>query len=126
MVEGHVLGNAYIEELLAMVDQSTSGNVARLTTDRDRLRREVKNLVRSVAATVPAETAAPGIRGGLIGGSKTQLFNRRARPKHAPDQLPKAADEPEAERKHSQTRRVPPAMPASAARRASRGQYPRE
>ena len=62
MVEGYVLGTDYIEELLAMVDQGTSDNISRLTMDRDRLRGEVENLVRSIAAGVPAETVAPGIR----------------------------------------------------------------
>jgi site-specific DNA recombinase len=62
MVEGYVLGKDYIEELLAMVDQGASDNVARLTMDRDRLRGEIENLVRSIAAGVPADTVAPGIR----------------------------------------------------------------
>ena len=62
MVEGDILGTKFIEELLAMVDQGESDNVARLTADRDRLRGEVENLVGSIAAGVPAETVAPGIR----------------------------------------------------------------
>ena len=62
MVEGEILGTKFIEELLGMVDQGESDNVARLTADRDRLRGEVENLVGSLAAGVPAETVAPGIR----------------------------------------------------------------
>ncbi len=62
MVEGEILGTKFIEELLAMVDQGESDNVARLTADRDRLRGEVENLVRSIASGVPADTVAPGIR----------------------------------------------------------------
>jgi len=62
MVEGEVLGTAYIEELLAMVDQGSFDNVARLTADRDRLRGEVENLVRSIASGVSADTVAPSIR----------------------------------------------------------------
>jgi len=44
------------------MDQGTSDNVARLTADRDRVRGEVENLVRSIAAGVPADTVAPSIR----------------------------------------------------------------
>ena len=62
MVEGDILGTQFIEELLALVDQGESDNVARLTADRDRLRGEVENLVGSIAAGVPADTVAPGIR----------------------------------------------------------------
>ena len=62
MVEGDILGTKFIEELLAMVDQGESDNVARLTADRNRLRGEVENLVRSIASGVPANTVAPGIR----------------------------------------------------------------
>ncbi len=62
MIEGDILGTKFIEELLAMVDQGVFDNVARLTTDRDRLRGEVENLVRSIAAGVPPETVASGIR----------------------------------------------------------------
>ena len=45
-----------------MVDRGKSDNVARLTLDRGRLRGEVENLVGSIAAGVPADTVAPGIR----------------------------------------------------------------
>ena len=62
MVEGDILGTKFIEELLALVDQGESDNVARLTVDRDRLRGEVENLVGSLAAGVPADTVAPAIR----------------------------------------------------------------
>ena len=62
MVEGEILGRKFIEELLALVDQGESDTVARLTADRDRLRGEVENLVGSIAAGVPADTVAPGIR----------------------------------------------------------------
>jgi hypothetical protein len=62
MLEDDMLGTKFIEELLAMVDSGESDNVARLTADRDRLRGEVENLVRSIAAGVPADTVAPGIR----------------------------------------------------------------
>jgi site-specific DNA recombinase len=49
MIEGEVLGRAYIEELLAMVHQSEADGFARLAADRDRLRGEVEKLVGSIA-----------------------------------------------------------------------------
>lgn len=45
-----------------MVDQGASDNINRLTADRDRLRGEIENLVRSIAQGVPADTVAPSIR----------------------------------------------------------------
>jgi hypothetical protein len=42
--------------------QGASDNIGRLTAGRNRLRGEVENLVRSIAAGVPADTVAPGIR----------------------------------------------------------------
>ena len=47
-------GSQYIEGLLALVDKGEVDQTARLTADRDRLLREVKNLVGSIAAGVPA------------------------------------------------------------------------
>lgn len=61
MIEREILGTR-IEELLAMVDQGESDNVARLNADRERLRSEIENLVRSIAVGVPADALAPGIR----------------------------------------------------------------
>jgi site-specific DNA recombinase len=49
MVEGVVLGRAYIEELLAMVHQNETDGLVRLAADRDRLRGEVEKLVGSIA-----------------------------------------------------------------------------
>lgn len=62
LIEGEILGERYINELLAMVDQGESDNVARLNADRARLRGEIENLVSSIAVGVPADTVAPGIR----------------------------------------------------------------
>ena len=62
IVEGEVLGTAFIEELLALVDKGDTDQTARITADRDRLRDEVNHLVASLAAGVPAETLAPAIR----------------------------------------------------------------
>jgi hypothetical protein len=62
MIEGEILGRKFIEELLAMVDQGEAESLARIAADRDRLRGEVENLVHSIAAGVPADTVAPGIR----------------------------------------------------------------
>ena len=61
-VEGDILGTKFSEELLAMVDQGSSDNVLRLRADRDRLRGEVENLARSIAAGVPPDTVAQAIR----------------------------------------------------------------
>ena len=44
------------------LDRLQGARSGRLTADRDRLRGEVENLVGSIAAGVPAETVAPGIR----------------------------------------------------------------
>jgi hypothetical protein len=62
MIEGEVLGTRMIEELLAMVDQGEADNSMLLMADRDRLEREIANLVQSIKAGVPPETVAPEIR----------------------------------------------------------------
>ena len=62
MCEGSLLGTKFIEELLAMVDQGQVEDTSRLAAERERLRGEVENLVRSIAAGVPPETIAPSIR----------------------------------------------------------------
>ena len=62
MVEGDILGNKFIEELLGMVDQGQADNVALLARERDRLRGEIENYVRSIGAGVAPETVAPAIR----------------------------------------------------------------
>jgi site-specific DNA recombinase len=62
IIEGEVLGTTFINELLALVDRGEVDNSAHLTADRDRLRAEVDNLVRSIAVGVPADTVAPAIR----------------------------------------------------------------
>lgn len=49
MVEGEVLGTRFIEELLVMVDQGESDNIAHLTRERDRLRGEITNFVGCIA-----------------------------------------------------------------------------
>ena len=62
IIEGEVLGRRYIEELLALVDRGDVDETPRWAAERDRLRAEVNNLVGSLAAGVPAETMAPGIK----------------------------------------------------------------
>jgi len=64
IIEGEVLGRRYIEELLALVDRGDVDETPRWAAERDRLRAEVNNLVGSLAAGVPAETMAPGIKEG--------------------------------------------------------------
>ncbi len=64
----------------ALVDQGESDNVARLDTDRNRLRGEIENLVRSIAAGVPANTVAPpGIRGRELEISRIEARLRTPR-----------------------------------------------
>jgi len=62
MVEGEVLGTRFIEELIALVDKGDEDNATRLIAERDRLRREVSNLLDLAASGVSAETTAPKIR----------------------------------------------------------------
>lgn len=61
MIEGEVLGTRMIEELLALVDRGEADNTAHLTADRNRLQREISNLMELVAAGTPASTVAPKI-----------------------------------------------------------------
>jgi len=61
MIEGEVLGTRMIEELIALVDQGEADNTAYLTADRDRLKREINNLLELVAAGTPASTVSPKI-----------------------------------------------------------------
>lgn len=62
MVEGEVLGIRFIEQLLSLVDRGAEDNSARLTADRERLQREMSNLLNLAASGVSAETLAPEIR----------------------------------------------------------------
>lgn len=61
MIQSQVLGDRYIDELLSLVDTSPDPT-RQLEADRERLRAEVANLVRSIAIGVPADTVAPEIR----------------------------------------------------------------
>ena len=49
IVEGEVLGTRFIEELLALVDRGETDTTALLLADRERLGREVKNLIDAIA-----------------------------------------------------------------------------
>lgn len=62
IIEGEVLGQRHIEELLALVDRVVGDETPRRTAQRDKLRAEVAKLVGSIAAGVPADTVAPAIR----------------------------------------------------------------
>lgn len=62
VIEGEVLGTRYIEELLALVEQAPPDETSQLEADRDRLRAEIDNMVRSIAAGVPPQSLAPVIR----------------------------------------------------------------
>ena len=48
MVKEEVLGTRMIEELLALVDQGEADNTAYLMADRNRLEREIANLIQSI------------------------------------------------------------------------------
>ena len=48
IVEGEVLGTRFLEELLALVD-TTPDPTEQLVAERERLQREIANLVQSVA-----------------------------------------------------------------------------
>jgi hypothetical protein len=61
-IEGDVLHPRLIEDLLLLVDRGGADDNVRLTADRDRLRTEVDRLVGSIAAGVPADAVALGIR----------------------------------------------------------------
>ena len=56
------LGTRFIEELLALVDRGKADQTLRLTEDRERLEREVRNLIQLVASGVSAETLAADIK----------------------------------------------------------------
>ena len=58
MIEGEILNTRYIDELLALVDNAPD-TTAHLAGERNRLQREMDNLVESIAAGVPAATVAP-------------------------------------------------------------------
>ena len=80
--ETRPFGTRYINELLALVDRGEADNTAHLTTERERMQREVKNLVGSIAAGVPADTVAPAIkeRSAQIAKLDVQLRTPRQAP----------------------------------------------
>lgn len=80
MVEGEVLGERYIGELLSLVERADWDDTPRLTADKARLAGEVENLIRSVAAGVPAETVAPAIRQREAEIGRIDLRLRNPRP----------------------------------------------
>jgi hypothetical protein len=62
IVEGEVLGTRFIDELLSLVDTGAEGTAAHLEADRDRLAREISNLLDLAASGISADTLAPKIR----------------------------------------------------------------
>ena len=56
-----MLGREFIEEVLGLLDKGEVNHSDRLTAERERLQREVANLVASIAAGVPVTTVAPAI-----------------------------------------------------------------
>jgi hypothetical protein len=61
VIDGAVLAPASVEELLLLVSTAPDETVW-LAAERDRLQTEVKRLVDSIAAGVPADAVAPLIR----------------------------------------------------------------
>ncbi len=59
MIEGEVLGERYINELLAMVGKAEWDDTARLTADRARLTAELERLHRSIAKGIVEPETSP-------------------------------------------------------------------
>ena len=87
IVEGEVLGTRFIEELLAQVDDGHQHEAAHLDADRERLAREISNLMDLAASGVPAETIAPKIRGRQSALAKVDAQLRI--PRQAPPNMEK-------------------------------------
>jgi hypothetical protein len=85
IIEGEVLGSRFIRELLGLVDRGEVDDTVHLTAERDRLRGEVDNLVKSIAAGVPPDTVAPAIteRESQIAALEARL----RRPRQVPPDL---------------------------------------
>jgi site-specific DNA recombinase len=61
IVEGEVLGTAVITELLTLVDDGAAQETTHLQADRDRLQREIDNLLELTASGIAVETIAPKV-----------------------------------------------------------------
>jgi site-specific DNA recombinase len=79
-LEGEVLGERYISELLSLVESGPADEGERLEAERDRLRGEINNLVRAVAKGMPAETIAPVVREYEAAIAKIDVALARPRP----------------------------------------------
>jgi hypothetical protein len=79
IIEGEVLGSAYIRELLALVDRGEADNSAHLTAERDRLQGEVQNLVTAIAKGLARETVVADIREREAQIAKLEVQLRRPR-----------------------------------------------
>jgi hypothetical protein len=75
-LEGELIGERYIQELLALVDEVPDQG-ERLTAEIDRLKREVSNLVETVAAVGVSETAVQGIKTREAEIAKLEVALRR-------------------------------------------------
>ncbi len=97
IVEGEVLGTRFINELLGLVDRGGAESAGHLEADRDRLRREIDNLMDLVASGVPADTVAPKIRERQAALAKVEAKLRTPRPEHPNVEMLRAALEQRAE-----------------------------
>jgi DNA invertase Pin-like site-specific DNA recombinase len=80
VLRDQVLGGEYIDELLSRQESAPADDGARLAAERDRLKGEVDNLVRSVAKGMPAETIAPVVRQYEVEIAKLEATLARPRP----------------------------------------------
>ena len=87
VVGGEVLSDRFIEELLSTVDKGEADDSARLTADRDRLQREIDNLMDLAASGVSASTLAGKIKDREVQIGK--LDRQLKQPRHAPPNIEK-------------------------------------
>jgi site-specific DNA recombinase len=83
IIEGEVLGPRVISDLLALVD-TTPDPTGHLVAERDRLAREISNLMDLAANGIPADTIAPKIRERQTTLARVETQLRTPRPA-APD-----------------------------------------
>ena len=87
MLDEYVLGQSFIDELMALVDTRPVEDTSRLAADVARLRAEVKNLLQAIAAGVPPETIAPEVR-----ARETEISRLEARLRAPAPVVPRVED----------------------------------
>ena len=85
------LGTRYVDELLTMIE-TVPDETGRLTADRDRLRKELNNLVESIAMLgISATTVGPKIKEREAELAKVEAALRRPRPQRPDAEKVRAA-----------------------------------